>query len=203
VTKIAVIDHGAGNLVSIVNALTGLGEDPRIVSSPHGIEAADAIVLPGVGATAPAMRRLVETGLDNALRDWDGPLLGICVGFQLLFDTSDEDGQACLGLIPGTVSEITGRPLPHMGWNDVDHSGDPIFSGIPSGEPFYFVHSFAPVPENGSTIVATTNHGNRFVAAARDGERVGVQFHPERSGISGARLLGNFVATAKENRRVA
>jgi len=202
-TRIAVIDHGAGNLVSIVNALTAIGEDPQVVSSPDGIAAAEAVVLPGVGATAPAMRRLVETGLDETLRSWEGPLLGICVGFQLLFDTSDEDGQACLGLIPGTVSEITGRPLPHMGWNDVVHSGDPVFSGIPSGEPFYFVHSFAPVPQNDSTIVATADHGSPFVAAARAGQRIGVQFHPERSGISGARLLGNFVAMAKENRRVA
>ncbi|MFV2000583.1 MAG: imidazole glycerol phosphate synthase subunit HisH [Acidimicrobiia bacterium] len=202
-TRIAVIDHGAGNLVSIVNALTAIGEDPQVVSSPDGITAAEAVVLPGVGATAPAMRRLVETGLDETLRTWEGPLLGICVGFQLLFDTSDEDGQECLGLIPGTVGEITGRPLPHMGWNDVEHSGDPVFSGIPSGEPFYFVHSFAPVPQSDSTIVATSHHGSRFVAAARAGQRIGVQFHPERSGISGARLLGNFVTMAKENRRVA
>ncbi|GMQ98926.1 MAG: imidazole glycerol phosphate synthase subunit HisH [Acidimicrobiia bacterium] len=202
-TRIAVIDHGAGNLVSIVNALTAIGEDPRVVSSPDDMGAAEAVVLPGVGATAPAMRRLVETGLDDALRAWDGPLLGICVGFQLLFDDSDEDGQACLGVIPGTVREITGRPLPHMGWNDVEHSGDPVFSGIPSGEPFYFVHSFAPVPKSDTATVATTRHGGSFVAAARDGNRVGVQFHPERSGVSGARLLANFVAIAKENRRVA
>ncbi len=202
-TRIAVIDHGAGNLVSIVNALTALGEDPRVVTSPDGIAAAEAVVLPGVGATAPAMRRLVETGLDETLRTWEGPLLGICVGFQLLFDDSDEDGQACLGVIPGTVKEITGRPLPHIGWNDVEHSGDPMFTGIPSGEPFYFVHSFAPVPQNGSATVATTDHGGSFVAAARDGNRVGVQFHPERSGVSGARLLNNFLTMAKENRRVA
>jgi len=202
-TRIAVIDHGAGNLVSIVNALTALGEDPRVVSSPDGMAAAEAVVLPGVGATAPAMRRLAETGLDETLRTWEGPLLGICVGFQLFFDDSDEDGQACLGLMPGTVREIMGHPLPHMGWNDVEHSGDPMFSGIPSGEPFYFVHSFAPVPQSDSATVATTRHGGRFVAAARSGQRVGVQFHPERSGVSGARLLRNFVTMAKENRRVA
>lgn len=202
-TRIAVIDHGAGNLVSIVNALTLIGEDPKVVTSPDGIAAADAVVLPGVGATAPAMKRLVETGLDDALARWQGPLLGICVGFQLLFDDSDEDGQACLGLMPGTVKEIQGKPLPHMGWNDVEHSGDPIFAGIPSGEPFYFVHSYAPAPDNAEMTVATTTHGSRFVAAARDGRRVGVQFHPERSGVSGARLLVNFVASAQEGRRVA
>ncbi len=202
-TNIAIVDHGAGNLVSIVNALTTLGEQPHIVTQPRELDAADGVVLPGVGATGPAMKRLAVTGMDDALREWEGPLLGICVGLQLFFDVSREDHQPCLGLMPGTVREIAGRPLPHMGWNDVDHTDDPLFAGIPNGEPFYFVHSYAPVPNDRTQIVATTNHGGRFVSAARSGLRIGVQFHPERSGVAGLRLLSNFTASIKEVRRVA
>ncbi|MCL1593430.1 MAG: imidazole glycerol phosphate synthase subunit HisH [Actinomycetia bacterium] len=200
---IGVIDHGAGNLVSITNALTTVGEDSTLVSSSQELADVDAIVLPGVGATGPAMARLQETGLDMALRSWSGPLLGICVGFQLLFDRSDEDHRPCLGVMQGNVSEIAGRPLPHTGWNDVDHTGDPLFSGIPSGETFYFVHSFAPVPRDDEIVIATTHHGDTFVAAARDRNRIGVQFHPERSGASGTRLLANFVSMVRTSRRVA
>ncbi len=202
-SNIAIIDHGAGNLVSVVNALTSLGERPRVVTEPAELEGADGIVLPGVGATAPAMGRLAATGMDAALVEWDGPLLGICVGLQLFFDVSAEDGEPCLGLVEGTVEQIAGRPLPHMGWNDVDHTGDPIFAGIPSGEPFYFVHSFAPVPADASLVIGTTDHGGRFVSAVRSGNRVGVQFHPERSGVAGLRLLANFTADVGRVRRVA
>ena len=202
-SNIAIIDHGAGNLVSVVNALTSLGEQPRVVTEPQEFDVADGIILPGVGATAPAMKRLADNGMDEALVAWKGPLLGICVGLQLFFDKSQEDGESCLGVIKGTVEEINGRPLPHMGWNDVDHTDDPIFAGIPSGEPFYFVHSYAPVPQDPSQIIATTDHGGRFVSAVRSGQRVGVQFHPERSGVAGLRLLANFTASVKEVRRVA
>ena len=202
-SDIAIIDHGAGNLVSVVNALTSLGERPRVVTEPRELDSADGIILPGVGATAPAMQRLTTNGMDEALVAWEGPLLGICVGLQLFFDVSDEDGEACLGVMRGTVSEINGRPLPHMGWNDVVHSDDPIFAGIPSGEPFYFVHSYAPVPTDTSQIIARTDHGGRFVSGVRSGQRVGVQFHPERSGVAGLRLLANFTANVEEARRVA
>jgi len=203
VSRIAIIDHGAGNLVSVVNALATIGEDPRIVTEPGHLDGVDAIVLPGVGATSPAMKQLTATGMDEALRSWDGPLLGICVGLQLLFDSSDEDGQPCLGLIPGTVQALSAQPLPHMGWNDVHHTGDPLFAGIPDGEPFYFVHSYAPVPDHPDQVVATADHGGTFVAAARSGQRVGVQFHPERSGAAGLHLLANFAADVARVRRVA
>ncbi len=202
-SDIAIIDHGAGNLVSVVNALTSLGERPRVVTEPGELATADGIILPGVGATSPAMKRLAAKGMDEALIEWEGPLLGICVGLQLFFDVSDEDGEPCLGVMKGTVQQISGRPLPHMGWNDVVHTADPIFAGIPSGEPFYFVHSYAPVPTDPSQIVATTDHGGRFVSAVRSGQRVGVQFHPERSGVAGLRLLANFTASIEEARRVA
>jgi imidazole glycerol-phosphate synthase subunit HisH len=203
VSTIAIIDHGAGNLVSVVNALTIVGENTRIVTDPSQLAGADAIVLPGVGATSPAMRQLSATGLDEALASWERPLLGICVGLQLMFDRSDEDGQPCLGLMGGIVEKLDAATLPHMGWNDVRHKDDPIFAGIPSGEPFYFVHSYAPVPEWGDQIMATANHGGIFVAAARSGYRVGVQFHPERSGPAGLHLLANFAASVGSARRVA
>lgn len=202
-TRIAIIDHGAGNLVSVSNALLTIGEQPLFVTEPSQLETVSAIVLPGVGATAPAMRRLSETGLDIAVRSWSGPLLGICVGYQLLFDSSDEDGERCLGLVAGTVRKLHARPLPHIGWNDVHHRGDKLFLGIPDGEPFYFVHSYAPDPEDQNQVIATTDHGGPFAAATRAGSRVGVQFHPERSGAAGLRLLANFAASVGRMRNVA
>jgi glutamine amidotransferase len=197
VTRLAVIDHGAGNLVSIQRALEIVGGNPRIAETPRDIAGADAIVLPGVGATGAAMARLEQQDLIEPLRVWDGPLLGICVGMQLLFDSSDEDGGSCLGLVPGSVRAITGRPLPHMGWNDVRTSGDPLFEGVPSGSLFTFVHSFAAVPDDPSIVTATSDHGGRFVAAIRDRTFLGVQFHPERSGASGLRVLENFVGEVR------
>ena len=202
-TSVVIIDHGAGNLVSVANALAAVGAQPRVVTSPKDLASADAVVLPGVGATGPAMKRLIATGMAEAVTGWEGPLLGICVGFQLFFDRSDEDGQPCLGLMEGPVRRLTGQPLPHMGWNDVNHREDLVFRGIPDGEPFYFVHSYAPAPIITEHTIATADHGGRFVAEVRSGLRVGVQFHPERSGVAGFRLLSNFVASVREPSRVA
>ncbi len=202
-TNIAIIDHGAGNLVSVSNALTTIGIEPRIVTSPSDLASADAVILPGVGATGPAMDRLNTTGMADAVTNWEGPLLGICVGLQLFFDRSEEDGQPCLGLIEGTVRRLNGQPLPHMGWNDVNHTQDPLFDGIPDGEPFYFVHSYAPAPADEDHTIATADHGGLFAAAVRSGVLVGVQFHPERSGAAGFRFLSNFVASVREPSRVA
>jgi len=193
VTCLAIIDHGAGNLVSIERALTLAGADTRIVDAPEGLHDADAIVVPGVGATGAAMERLGQRRLVEPLRAWDGPLLGICVGMQVMFDRSDEDKGPCLGLVPGSVKALTGRPLPHMGWNDVATAGDPIFDGVPSGSLFTFVHSYAAVPDDPGVVTAVSNHGGPFVAAVRNGNRVGLQFHPERSSAAGLRVLTNFV----------
>jgi len=197
VTRLAVIDHGAGNLVSIQRALEVVGGEPRIAEGPADLRGAEAVVLPGVGATGAAMARLDEQGLVEPLQKWDGPLLGICVGMQLLFDSSDEDGGACLGVVPGSVQAISGRPLPHMGWNDVWTSDDPLFDGVASGSLFTFVHSFAAVPDDPSIVTATSDHGGRFVAAIRAGNYLGLQFHPERSGASGLRVLENFVGEVR------
>ncbi len=202
---VAVVDHGAGNLVSIAQGLRRTGADVTVATEPEALAGAAGIVLPGVGATAAAMRRLHEAGFVEPLRAWDGPLLGICVGLQLFFEASDEDGAECLGLLPGRVERLRNAPrLPHIGWNDVQLTrSDPLFDGIPSGEPFYFVHSYAPAPADASVVLARTDHGGAFAAAVRSGSRCGVQFHPERSAAAGLRVLGNFVAECREARRAA
>jgi glutamine amidotransferase len=194
-TRIAVVDHGAGNLVSIAQGLERAGADVAVVADPAGLAGADGVVLPGVGTTGAAMNRLAAVGMVEPLQSWPGPLLGICVGLQLFFEHSEEDGTDALGLIGGRVERLQGAPLlPHIGWNDVLFKPDPIFEGVPADATFYFVHSFAVVPDDDSTVIAQTRYGTPFVAAARSGHRVGVQFHPERSGASGLRMLANFVA---------
>jgi len=197
VTRITVIDHGAGNLVSIAQGLRRAGAEVNVAATPGEIDRADGLVLPGVGTTGAAMERLKDAGFVTPLQRWDRPLLGICVGLQLFFDVSEEDGSHALGLIPGAVRRLEGAPLlPHIGWNDVVLHDDPLFAGIPSGSTFYFVHSFAPVPDDPGVVIGESAYGKPFVAAARSGSRVGVQFHPERSADAGLRILANFVAMA-------
>lgn len=193
--KVGVVDHGAGNLVSISQGLDAVGATVRIVESREDLRALDGIVLPGVGHTGAAMDGLRQAGLVEAMREPGVPLLGICVGLQLLFDASDEDGGECLGMIGGRVTRLEGAPtLPHMGWNPTDLDPDePLFDSLGSGTPFYYVHSFAPAPADESVVVARATHGRPFVAAARLGDVVGTQFHPERSGRDGLRVLGNFL----------
>jgi glutamine amidotransferase len=199
VTRIAVIDHGAGNLVSIAQGLQDQGALVTIAVAPADLAGTDGIVLPGVGATGAAMDRIRAACLEGPLKEWQGPLLGICVGLQLFFTTSEEDGGRALGLIPGSVRRMVSAPrLPHIGWNDVQMRPDPVFAGIATGSTFYFVHSFAPLPEEPGTVIATCNYGSEFVAAVRSGNRVGVQFHPERSGLAGLRILGNFVDECRD-----
>ncbi len=193
-TRIAVIDHGAGNLVSIAQGLQDQGALVTIAAVPTDLAGVDGIVLPGVGATGAAMERIRSAGLVEPLIAWQGPFLGICVGMQLFFTTSEEDGGQALDLIPGSVRRLVSAPrLPHIGWNDLRTGADPLFAGIPAASTFYFVHSFAPVPDDPATVIATSTYGSEFVAAVRSGNRVGVQFHPERSGAVGLRMLGNFV----------
>lgn len=199
-TRIAVVDHGAGNLVSIAHGLRDAQAAVRVAESPDELRGVEGIVLPGVGSAAAAHRRLAEAGMLNTLATSPLPLLGICVGFQLLFDGSDEGSGRGLGRIPGRVRRLEAAPrLPHIGWNDISiRRPDPLLAGIPSGELFYFVHSYAPVPTDPYDTVAVTDHGSRFVAMARRGPAVGVQFHPERSGLAGRRVLANFVAHCRE-----
>lgn len=207
---ISVVDYGAGNLVSIGQALTTVGADVAIADGPVGLAGADAIVVPGVGAATPAMIRLRDQGLVDPIARWlldDRPFLGICLGLQLLFEGSDEDDAVTLGTLPGRTVRLLDAPtLPHIGWNQVKRSRvHPIFEGIDDGADFYFVHSYAGAPPNAEPpggdgtaapddlVLAQTTHGQQFVSAVARGSLVGVQFHPERSGADGLRLLGNFV----------
>ena len=201
--SIAVVDHGAGNLVSMERALVVSGADVTVVDSATDIDRFDGVVLPGVGATAPAMRTLVRTGLDQQLRNYAGPLLAVCVGMQLLFEHSEEDGTDGLGILPGVVTRIAAEPLPHMGWNDVSHDGDPFLPADASAT-FYFVHSYALTDTSHPAMAATTTYGDvDFVSAVRSGSVFGTQFHPERSGDDGLALLDAFLSSAGEVRRVA
>jgi glutamine amidotransferase len=204
VSHIAIVDHGAGNLVSIEQGLRLAGADARVAASPDELDFADAVVLPGVGATGAAMARLEATGMADALQQWQGPLLGICVGLQLLFTESDEDGGRTLDLLAGRVERLEAERLPHMGWNDVALEPDPIFRNIPDGTPFYFVHSYAPAPVDAGIVIATTEYGGETITAAvRSGAYVGVQFHPERSSRRGLQVLANFVGSVREADRAA
>jgi glutamine amidotransferase len=204
-STIALIDHGAGNLVSIRQALESSGAEVHIATRPSDLAGADALVLPGVGATGAAMTRLREAELVEPLRRWDGPLLGICVGLQLFFETSDEDGGTCLGIVPGAVRRLSAPRLPHIGWNELTtrDQDEPLLAGVPDDATFYFVHSFAPVPEDAVHVVATSSYEQEFVAAVRVGNRVGVQFHPERSGRHGLRMIENFVRSVAGGVRAA
>jgi glutamine amidotransferase len=200
---VAVVDYGAGNLVSIEQALTTVGSDVRICREPRAFEGADAVVVPGVGAAAPAMARLDRRGLTGPIRSWieDGrPFLGICLGLQLLFEGSDEDEATTLGVLPGRTRRLEAAPtLPHIGWNQVERTREhPLFDGIDDGTDFYFVHSYAgacggPAGRGHDVELARTTHGRAFTSAIAHGPLLGVQFHPERSGNDGLRLLRNFI----------
>ncbi len=201
--RVAVIDYGAGNIVSISQALAAVGADVSLVASPDGLPAADILVVPGVGAAAAAMMRLRRRGLDDPIRDWiaaDRPYLGICLGFQVLFERSEEGNARTLGVLPGRTERLRNAPsLPHIGWNSIDPAArHPLLRGIAAGSHFYFVHSFAPNPADDGAILARTTHGEPFVSAVAMRRIVGVQFHPERSSTLGLRFLANFLAWAGE-----
>ncbi len=198
--RIAVVDYGAGNLVSIDQALTTVGAEVVLVRDGDALRGADAIIVPGVGAAEPAMAHLDRRGLTSPIRAWlsaDRPFLGICLGLQLLFDGSDEDGAVTLGILAGRTVRLEGAPtLPHIGWNQVERTrSHPLFDGIADGADFYFVHSFvgAPAGAGDDVVLAKTRHGRPFASAIARGALLGVQFHPERSGPDGLRLLANFV----------
>jgi glutamine amidotransferase len=195
-TSLVVVDHGAGNLVSISQGLVASGARVEISSDPATIATADGVVLPGVGATATVMGGIIASGLAETLQSLQVPVLGICVGMQVLFDRSEEDEARCLGVIPGIVRRLEGTPrLPHIGWNDVDGS-HPLLVG--TDQTFYFVHSYAPFPDDPDVIIGLTDYEDVFVSAVASGNYYGVQFHPERSGSAGLRLLANFVSLCAE-----
>jgi len=199
VSDVAIIDNGGANIASLRYALERLGASSHLTSSPAELRAARRIILPGVGAAADAMARLRALGLDELIPELTQPVLGICLGMQLLFASSAEgdDGAdtECLGLIAERVARFPSRPdfpVPHMGWNQLRVvAPSPLFAGIGDGDYFYFVHSYAaPI---GPWTLAATDYGGEFSAAVRRGNFHGVQFHPERSARPGARVLANFL----------
>ncbi len=196
--RIAILDYGMGNLRSAEKALEHVGVTARISRDPVEVEAADGVILPGVGAMPRAMERIRELGLEELVaerREAGVPILGICLGLQLLFDSTSEFGGAGgLGLLEGSVTELEadGLKVPHIGWSPVRWERESrLTEGLPSGTPFYFVHSFAPRP-SAEDRLGTAEYGAHFACAAERENVYGVQFHPEKSSAAGLRLLANF-----------
>jgi glutamine amidotransferase len=192
---ITVIEIGCANTASVLFALERLGADARLSSDPLEIAAATKVVLPGVGAAGFAMSRIRELGLFDTIRGLKVPLLGVCLGQQLLFEGSEEGDVECLGLVPGKVTKMTATPdmvVPHMGWNQLKIlRQDPLTSGVRDADFAYFVHSYV-CPVNEYTL-ATSTYGQPFAAMVRKDNVFGCQFHPERSSAVGAQILKNFV----------
>jgi glutamine amidotransferase len=195
--RVAVIDAGGANLGSVCYALERFGVAAFIAHDPDDLLGADRVILPGVGAAAPAMTLLRDRGFDSALRASQAPLLGICLGMQLLFESSEEGDVECLGLLHGHVRRMqpaVGVRVPHMGWNtlcDLSQSAS-FLDGIKEGDHAYFVHGYAaPMTQD---CIATCRHGEQFAAIVQRGMIHGAQFHPERSAAAGARLMANFLS---------
>ena len=198
----AIVDYGVGTLKSVTNAMDYLGLRTVITGDPRELERADAILLPGVGAFPDAAEKLRATGLDRVLRSQAGrkPMLGICLGMQLLFDESEEIRPARgLGLVHGRVKRIeTEYKLPHIGWNSLTFQNDsPLFRGLEDGAWVYFVHSYCGVAADERDVTARTEYGPSVVAAVGRGGVYGCQFHPEKSGEVGLRILKNFGELSK------
>lgn len=192
-----IVESGGANISSLRFALGRLGCTAPLTADAGRIRNASHVFLPGVGAANDAMMHLERSGLAEVVRDLRQPVLGICLGMQLLFEASDEDGgRHGLGLVPGRVTRIPAgpdRPVPHMGWNLTSPTANcPLFEGLPGAAHFYYVHSYAAPP--GPDTVAVADYGGEFTAAVSRGNFHGTQFHPERSGPAGARLLANFLS---------
>lgn len=201
---IAILDYDAGNLTSVALAVKHVGGDAVVTKDPAVVAKAERVIFPGVGAAASAMANLRGYGLDVALRaavEAGTPVLAICIGIQLLFGHSEEDGGAdCLGILPGNVVRFDFPPsehvkVPHMGWNDMTYVREhALFDGVRPEAQCYFVHSYFVQPTDASLVVATTDYaGCRFVSAVARGNLAATQFHPEKSGENGLRLLKNFL----------
>lgn len=195
--RVALVDAGGANIGSVRYALQRLGVDAELTADARVIAAADRVILPGVSTAATVMGRLHEQGLVDTLRQLEAPLLGVCVGMQLLFEHSEEGDTPCLGLLPGKVAKLPASAqirVPHMGWNTLQPlRASSLMQGIEAGEHAYFVHSYA-APVTGDCL-SSSEHGVPFAAVVQRGQVAGAQFHPERSSTVGARLLRNFIET--------
>jgi glutamine amidotransferase len=194
-SSVAIIDSGGANIASLRFALERLGADSRLTADPDELLSAPRILLPGVGAAADAMQRLRTLGIAQLIPTLRQPVLGICLGMQLLFERSEEGDTHCLGIMPGQVRRFPvreGLPVPHMGWNQLRPvRSSPLLRGIAAGDYVYFVHSYAaPV---GAATLASCDYGGEFSAMVAHGNFYGTQFHPERSASVGAKLLANFL----------
>jgi glutamine amidotransferase len=193
--EVAIVDGGGANIASLKFALARLGVTGELTVDPDVIRSASHVILPGVGAARSAMDRLHETGLDALIPGLTQPVLGICLGLQLLFEKSEEDHSDCLGILPGSVlrfSPTPQRPVPHMGWNQVRRvRNSALLADVPDNGYFYFVHSYAA--ETSETTVGCTEYGWPFSAVVESGNFLATQFHPERSGPLGAQVLRNFL----------
>jgi imidazole glycerol-phosphate synthase subunit HisH len=198
---IVIIDYQAGNLTSVVRSLKALGVEATVTQDPAVVAQATRVIFPGVGAAGKAMATLRELGLDQALRQSFGrniPILGICLGAQIILEHSEENDTPCLGLLPGRTRALPraeALKIPHMGWNQVrflrDHQ---VFKGLPEGAEYYFVHSYYPAPAETPMVLGVTNHGIEFPSAIGWRNLVATQFHPEKSGRFGLQILENFLA---------
>ena len=198
-----IVDYNAGNIRSVELALISLGVEYRISKKPAELASADRLIFPGVGEARFAMKELKSSGFDTFLREWAAsgkPLLGVCLGSQIIFDHSEENDTPCLGLIAGTVRHFPetfrnrGLKVPHMGWNDIDYhnGGSFLFEGVKEHSDFYFVHSYYIDPADPSVITAAADYGMSVPCAVKKGNIEAVQFHPEKSGENGLRILTNF-----------
>lgn len=196
--KVTIMDYGVGNLHSIAKGLERAGAAVSVSSDPRSLLEAESIVFPGVGAFGAAVRTLMPVlpALRRCINEGT-PALGVCLGMQIMFEKSEESAGEGLGILSGDVRKLASGRVPQMGWNDVAHKGDPLFEGIPEKTQFYFANSFVCHPTE-SISVAETEYGEMFPSAVRNGMICGVQFHPEKSGPVGLRLLRNFVRIAEE-----
>ncbi len=198
---LGLIDYGSGNLRSVGKALAKIGARVELLASPERLDAVDAVVLPGVGAFGDCANQLHTRGLWEPLAEWlkaERPFLGICLGYQLLFESSEETpGVAGFGRFKGAVQRFRspGLKVPQIGWNSLDfrQSGARLWRGLDDGAHVYFVHSYHPTPTDPNVVAATTDYGGPFAAAVEQGSTMGVQFHPEKSQAAGLTMLGNFV----------
>lgn len=199
---IAILDYGAGNLRSVARAVAHIGYQPTLTSSPADVRNADVLIVPGQGAAGECMRCLRDLDLLDVVKDYIAsgrPFLGVCLGLQVLLDTTEENGlQECLGVVPGAVRRLPeGLKVPHMGWNQVRLTREhPVMAGIPDGTDFYFVHSYYADPSDRSWVLGETDYGVSFCSMVARDNVVATQFHPEKSGQIGLKIYDNFLRHA-------